>query len=121
MSVLVGTTENIRENRRKSIDVEGQEITVFCVNGEFYACENVCGHQGGPLCEGVITGTVSRASKRSTDDTVGWKRDGKVVCCPWHGWEYDITTGECLSRPSADVRTYDTYVDDGYVFLDINE
>lgn len=73
----------------------GFSVGVFNVDGEYYAMKNDCPHQRAPLCEGQITGT-------NTSDTPGeynWERDGQIVTCPWHGWEFDVTTGESVFNP----------------------
>jgi nitrite reductase/ring-hydroxylating ferredoxin subunit len=58
----------------KCVEVGGKEIALFNLDGTFHAIDNTCLHRGGPLGEGEI--------------------DGAVVTCPWHGWQYDIPTGQ---------------------------
>lgn len=93
---------------RLIIEVDGLSIGVFNVNGEYYALNNVCPHQLAPLCEGRITGMV-------TAETVGefnWDRDGEIIECPWHHWEFDITTGESVFNPhKVRTRTFDVEVE----------
>ena len=60
-----------------------EEIAVFNVNGQFHAITNTCPHRGGPLGEGSL--------------------DGTIVTCPWHGWQFDVTTGSSPVNPSAHV------------------
>lgn len=83
-------------------------VGVFNVDGEYYAMKNDCPHQRAPLCEGKLTGTT-------TSDTPGeynWERDGQIVTCPWHGWEFDITTGESVFNPhKVKAKTFDTTVE----------
>ena len=79
--VKVAQTSEIPAGQGKCIEVEGKRIAVFNVDGTYYAIDDVCPHQGGPLGEGELAGTV--------------------VTCPWHGWEYDITTG--VNQDDSDV------------------
>ena len=75
----------------KTIEVNGNEVAIFNVDGKFYAINNTCLHQGGPLGEGELS--------------------GQQVTCPWHGWEYDVTTGATLVDPSVKVKVYDVKVE----------
>lgn len=115
---------------RKIVEVGGRSIGVFNVAGEFYALRNVCPHQGAPLCQGAITGTAAPCSPGE----YSWEREGEIIVCPWHGWEFDIRTGRSLFNPfrtrvrsypvsvePADPRleTYPTSVEDGLIMLHI--
>ncbi len=85
---------------RKIIDVNGKSIGVFNVAGTYYALRNLCPHQFAPLCMGKVTGLCE-------DSPVGefrWVREGEIIRCPWHAWEFDITTGKSVFAPRK-VRT----------------
>ncbi len=88
---------------RLLVDVEGLSIGVFNVDGEFHALANVCPHQLAPLCEGLLTGL----SVAEGPGEYGWERDGEIVRCPWHGWEFDVTTGESVFNPHLRTRRFD--------------
>ena len=90
------------------VDVDGVEIGVFNVDGEFYALHNLCPHRGAPLCEGRITG-VMRGPEPGKFEI---ERRGEIVRCPWHGYEFDITDGEFIIE-SSKIRsmTYDVSVE----------
>src|SRR3989338_682651 len=83
----------------KVLEIGGKTIAIFNSEGTFYAIENTCKHRGGPLGEGSLASTT--------------------VSCPWHGWEYDVTTGECAMDPSIKVQTFDMKVegDDVLIFV----
>jgi nitrite reductase/ring-hydroxylating ferredoxin subunit len=95
------------------IDVDGLEIGVFNVDGEFYALANYCVHQGGPGCGGRISGRVTETE----DGRLTYDRRGEIVCCPWHGWEYDITTGEHLADSKLRLPTFDVVERDGEIYV----
>jgi nitrite reductase/ring-hydroxylating ferredoxin subunit len=84
-------------------------VGVFNVDGDYYAMKNDCPHQRAPLCEGKLTGTT-------TSDTPGeydWERDGQIVTCPWHGWEFDVTTGESVFNPhNVKAKTFEATIED---------
>ena len=93
---------------RKIVDVGSRSIGVFNVHGDFYALRSLCPHQGAPLCRGTITGTA----RASQPGEFIWERDGQVLRCPWHGWEFDITSGRSVFNPHRlRVRTYDVTVE----------
>jgi 3-phenylpropionate/trans-cinnamate dioxygenase ferredoxin subunit len=100
---VVGSVEEIPPGARKIIEVAGRSIGVFNINGEFFALRNTCPHQGGPLCEGRVSGFVmARVPGEYT-----YTRRGEILRCPWHGWEFDIKTGQSWFDPAQTrVRAY---------------
>lgn len=72
-------------------------VGVFNVAGAFHAYRNICPHGGAPVCEGPVSGTTLPSPVY--EYTVG--RAGCVLRCPWHGWEFDLTTGEHLVDPDT--------------------
>ena len=109
----VGPVEDFPRNSHRVVSLGKIEVGVFNVDGAFYAVPNFCPHSAGPLCEGPTSGEW-----RCSAET-GWKhefgRRGEIVVCPWHGIEFDITDGHCLSSPRYRVRTYTVSVADGTV------
>jgi nitrite reductase/ring-hydroxylating ferredoxin subunit len=73
---------------------EGRELTLYNVNGEFYATENFCPHKGAPLASGKLC--------------------EHVIECEWHGWQFDVRTGECLTVTEK-IQTYEVVVEEGLV------
>jgi len=111
---VVGDAEEVGEGERLVTELQGREIAVFNLDGEYRAYLNWCAHQGGPICEGNLTGTVEASYDRDSGETsLDWAREGEVLMCPWHGWEYDVTSGECLSRTSVTLPSYPIEVREG--------
>jgi 3-phenylpropionate/trans-cinnamate dioxygenase ferredoxin subunit len=112
---VVAPAAEIPPGSRRIVEVEGRSIGVFNVGGTFHALRNACPHQGAPLCEGSVQGTAlpSRPGEHR------WARDGEILRCPWHGWEFDVTTGRSLFEPRATrVKCYEvTVAHDGLVLL----
>jgi len=75
--------------------VEGREIGIFRLGDEFFAYENICPHAGGPVCQGKLMGRIEEqiAADKTSHGANFSKRDVNIVC-PWHGYEYDVRTGE---------------------------
>jgi nitrite reductase/ring-hydroxylating ferredoxin subunit len=95
-------------------EIKGMEIAVFQKDGTFHAMANYCTHQGGPLCEGGIT-----KPSELGDDGWEWEYDEERSCvvCPWHGWRYDIESGENVDHENIRSPTYDVEVEDGSVYV----
>lgn len=105
---MIGTVEEIPPGEHKILEVAGRSIGVYNVGGEFYAIRNTCPHQGGPLCEGRVTGFVTA----SVPGDYTYTREGEIVRCPWHGWEFDIKTGQSWFDPvQTRVRAYPVTVE----------
>jgi nitrite reductase/ring-hydroxylating ferredoxin subunit len=98
---------------RVIVEIDGREIAVFNVDGDLHALANYCVHQGGPVCEGLLSGTVGVDEEL---DLV-YEKEGEIVSCPWHGWEFEIRSGEHLADPGYRLPTYDVSVEDGEVYL----
>ncbi len=107
---VVATVEEIPPGGRKIVEVAGRSIGVFNVDGEYFALRNRCPHQGGPLCSGKVAGLV----QSTTPGDYSYSRPGEMLRCPWHGWEYDIRTGQSWWDPGRTrVRSYDVTIEAG--------
>jgi nitrite reductase/ring-hydroxylating ferredoxin subunit len=94
----------------KLVAAKGREIGMFNVGGKFYALANTCPHRGGSLCQGRITGLV----QSSGPGDYRLIRDGEFVRCPWHGWEFEIATGQSYCDPkSLRIRQFEVEVTPG--------
>lgn len=85
--------------RSAEVTIDGRSVALFNVGGEFFALENRCPHRGGPLGQGFL--------------------DGKTVFCPWHDWQVDVASGECLNVPGARVRRFPVRVEGSDVLVDV--
>jgi nitrite reductase/ring-hydroxylating ferredoxin subunit len=95
MKVVVGKVSDFGNGDRKIIDVNGKSIGVFRVDDQFYALRNRCPHQFGPLCAGTL---APRAVSSGPGD-VRLDPGPPLIACPWHGWEYDLATGQSFMGP----------------------
>ena len=92
---VVAAVADLPPGSRRLVSVKGRPIAVFNLGGEFFALINQCPHQGAGLCEGELTGLI-------TADRPGefqLSRQGEIIRCPWHGWEFDIRTGQSWCDP----------------------
>ncbi len=111
----VANTEDLDEDGARAFaDVEGVEVAVFNIEGEYHAVANYCVHQGGPLCEGDLRGRYGVG-----EDGWEWTYDDtkQHVVCPWHGWKFDVTTGKNINDERYAAPTYDLEIEDGEIFV----
>jgi len=96
--IRVTVVENIPPREGRAVLVGDQELALFNLGDRFLATDPHCPHEGGPLCDGIVTGTS--------------------VVCPLHAWKVDLESGEVTRPPHGKghcVGTYETKVDDGVV------
>jgi nitrite reductase/ring-hydroxylating ferredoxin subunit len=108
--VEVCPAADLPPGERVVVEVEGlpHSVGVFNVDGEYHALANVCPHHLAPLCEGTITGEMRSGGVGDFRP----EREGEVIRCPWHGWKFDIATGESVFNPhELRTRTYETAVE----------
>ncbi len=106
--VFVGTAADFNDNDRVIVRDGALEIGVFHRNGEYYAYRNECLHQGGPACEGLVMGKVEEII--APDRTCIGERfseDEMHFVCPWHGYEYDLRTGEFVVDRARALQKFD--------------
>jgi nitrite reductase (NADH) small subunit len=110
----VAKTSDIPPGARKIVEIEGRSIGLFNVHGTFVAVLNVCPHQQAPVCRGRLGGTTLP----SPPGEFRWGRDGEILACPWHGWEFDLLTGRALADRRR-LRLYPVTVEDDIVFVTV--
>jgi 3-phenylpropionate/trans-cinnamate dioxygenase ferredoxin subunit len=107
---VVARADEIPPGQRKIVDVAGRSIGVFNVGGEYFALRNRCPHQGGPLCQGLLWGLWEAPAPGE----ITYSRKGEILTCGWHGWEFDIRTGQSWCDPQKlRVRAYEVHVEPG--------
>lgn len=106
--VLVGPASEIGVGEKRIVEAENLSIGVYNIKGEFFAIKNVCPHAGAPLCQGHIQTTHRPSNVGEFDPAL----EGRILRCPWHGWEFDIVTGQGLYEVNARVATYPMRVEE---------
>lgn len=94
---VVCRVEDFPASGRMLVEVNRRPVVVFRLGDEWFALLNTCPHQGGSLFEGRQIGLVE--ADRPAD--YRYSRAGEIIRCPWHGWEFDIRTGQSRCRPDA--------------------
>jgi len=103
----VGKIAEFNDGDRRIIFAGDNEIGIFRHEGQFYAYSNFCLHQGGPACEGL---TIAKVEERLLPDKTSqglyFSESEMHFVCPWHGYEYNMKTGECVSDRRLKLRKY---------------
>ena len=96
MWTRITSAGNVPPREGRAVKIGGMELAIFNLNGRFLTIENACPHKGGPLCDGIVSGTA--------------------VVCPLHGRRFDLESGMAVraSEPSC-VATFPTRVEDGII------
>ena len=98
--IKVATTDELADQQAKLVELEGQKIALFRVDGSLYALSDACTHRGGPLSEGEL--------------------EGAEVTCPWHGAKFDIRTGAVVGPPAPQaVKSYPVRVTGADVEIEV--
>lgn len=87
----VARTSELAPGAGTIVELDGRSVALFNLDGEIHAIDNTCCHRGGPLGDGEV--------------------DETTVTCPWHGWQYDVTSGDCLNVPGEGVDAYEVRVE----------
>lgn len=90
--ITVATTDELKPGERLVVEIGRKWIAIFNIEGEYYAIEDVCTHDGGPLVEGELHGCE--------------------IECPRHGARFDVRTGKVTAPPAlVDVPRYEVRVE----------
>jgi nitrite reductase/ring-hydroxylating ferredoxin subunit len=111
---VVARVSEIAPGSCRIVSVRGREIGLFNIGGEYFALANRCPHKGAELCRGMIVGLA----QSSTPGEYHLVRPGEFIRCPWHGWEFDIRTGQSWCDPrSVRARQFQVTVEPGSQLL----
>ena len=97
--VTIAHKDELKPGECKVVEANERTFALYNISGAFYVTDNVCGHKGGPLGDGEL--------------------DEQVVTCPWHGWEYNVITGENTSDSSSRIETFQVQVQDDEIQIKV--
>jgi len=95
--IPIAAATDIPPGEAREFVAAGRMIALFHVDGEFHALDGICPHQGGPLGKGAVSGCT--------------------ITCPWHGWQYDVRTGQHKTIASLVHERFEVKVEDGQVWV----
>jgi nitrite reductase (NADH) small subunit len=116
--IFVAASSDLNEGERKIVPAGSTEVGVYRVKGKLYAYQNLCIHQGGPACEGLLMPKVEEvlgADKGYIQSKFNY--DEWHIVCPWHAWEYDVTTGEYVVNRKIRLKSYEVLEEGGKIHV----
>jgi nitrite reductase/ring-hydroxylating ferredoxin subunit len=112
---VVCVARDLPPGARKLVHLDGRPVLVLNVKGEFHALLSICPHQGASLAGGILTGLV----ESDAPGEYRYTREGEILRCPWHGWEFDVKTGKSWCKPSRiRVKDYPVAVEPGRALVE---
>ena len=97
--VKIAVASDVPVGQGRTVEAGGKALALFNVDGAYYAIDNTCAHRGGPLGEGDL--------------------EDRVVTCPWHAWQWDVTSGANVNNPAVKVACFPVTVENGAIFIDL--
>jgi len=114
-SVAAGKVDDLTVGKFKVLELEGREVGVAkLADGRIVAVRNVCPHKGAPVCRGPVSGTFLD----SQPGELIYGREGELLVCPWHGFEFDLATGKALTD-DCKLLMFPTSVKNGEIFVEM--
>ena len=112
--VLVGPLSKLPVGERRLIEANGKSIGVFNTGKQVVAVLNICPHAYAPVCRGKVGGTTlpSKAGE------FVWGRENEILRCPWHGWEFDLHSGQCLTDRRK-LKRFPVVIRDDRIFVEV--
>ena len=116
--VFLCNSAELGEGARKLIANGSDQIGVIRAGGVLHAFRNVCPHQGGPVCEGLIVHKVEEVlAEDKTYQGMRFSEDVLHIVCPWHGWEFNIGTGRCAGDGKHALKRYQVIEHDNGIYV----
>jgi nitrite reductase/ring-hydroxylating ferredoxin subunit len=112
-----GALSEIEDGGMRLVPGPDGEIGLFRRGDEVFALRNLCPHNAAPVCLGDVAGTTVATARATGGYDVEAVRDGEILRCPWHKWEFDLRTGVSVTSPTRRVRAYEVVVEDGRVLV----
>lgn len=107
---VVARVEDLPDGGRLIVDVGGRSIGIFNIGGEYFGLLNRCPHKGAEMCKGTLVGRLSSDRPGFYD----YDPESKLLMCPWHGWEFDVRSGQSYFDPRGTrLRAFSVEVEDG--------
>ena len=118
--VSFGTVASFDGQTHRVMEIGGVEVAVFNLDGDFVAYENHCPHMGGPVCQGKIMPKVEEhLAADKTSLGMGFSKTEKHIVCPWHGYEFNLRTGQHPGNPRYRLRKLHVQVEGGDIYVEL--
>ena len=116
--IFVARSADLPEGARNTVEYEGRQIGVIRAKDKLHAFLNICPHQGGPVCDGLLIHRVEEIiAPDKTYQGMRFSETDLHIVCPWHGWEFNIETGKCAGDGKHGLKRFKTVERDGDVYV----
>jgi nitrite reductase (NADH) small subunit len=116
--IFVARSNDMPEGARSVVACEGRQIGVVRAKGKLHAFLNICPHQGGPVCDGLLIHRVEEViAPDKTYQGMRFSETDLHIVCPWHGWEFNIETGKCAGDGKHGLKRFKTVERDGAIYV----
>ncbi len=112
--VFVAALEDLPPGERRVVTAADKSIGVFNTGSQIVAVLNICPHAFAPVCLGRLGGTTLP----SKPGAFVWGRDNEILRCPWHGWEFDLHSGRCLTDRRR-LKRFPVVIRDGRIYVEV--
>ena len=98
--IIVAKTNEIKPNQIKQVSIDGKDIVVINIDGNYFAINDTCTHAGGRLSEGKV--------------------EGSIITCDWHGAQFDCKSGKLVKFPAKinDLESYNVVIESDTIFVE---
>lgn len=117
--VYICDADELQPGERITLTVKKKKIGVLNIDGTYHALSNICPHQRGPVCEGAVKNKIEGEFVESGKPIKEFHSDTVTISCPYHGWEYDIETGDHVGDSRFSIPTYNVIEEDGEIYVNL--
>lgn len=112
--IFVAALDELAPGERRLLMADDKSIGVFNTGSQIVAVLNICPHAFAPICLGQLSGTTMPAKP----GTFIWGRENEILRCPWHGWEFDLHSGQCLTDRRR-LKRFPVLIRDGRIYVEV--
>ena len=121
-SYRIGIVSEFEEGTKKVFNLGETEVGVFRLGGEFYAWNNICPHQGGPVCQGRLYPRVHENLDENKHSHGRLYDENNInIVCPWHGLEFDVRTGKHPGNEEIALDPFPVQIEGGEIYVIVGE
>ena len=121
-SYRIGIVSEFEEGTKKVFNLGKTEVGVFRLGGKFYAWNNICPHQGGPVCQGRLYPRVHENLDENKQSHGRLYDENNInIVCPWHGLEFDVRTGKHPGNEEIALDPFPVLIEGGEIYVIVGE
>ena len=114
-------TDEVAIGNPRKVSINGRDYGIYQLEDGYYGLFDRCPHRGGSICGGPVTGTAMFVDIKKDGPSYVYGKENQLVRCSWHGWEFDIKTGQCLADERLKARHVPISCEDDSIYLMLNK